>query len=136
LNTNVNPAQPDTFFSGNRLSDLRRAFTTWLNRVLLPARFPGVEIPALSDLHEVNALLAERVKEWTREWEAKGRAEGRAEGRKDGETAVVLRLIERKLRVVPHALRQRIGQASADELLELADRILVAASPEDLLGRH
>ena len=32
---------------------LRRAFIVWLNRVLLPARFPGVPIPAVHDLTEV-----------------------------------------------------------------------------------
>ena len=65
-------------------SSLRRAFTVWLGRVLLPARVPGVEIPELRELAEVRSMLAERVKEWTRQWKAEGLAEGREEGRRLG----------------------------------------------------
>src|SRR5262249_58338336 len=38
---------------------LRRAFTVWLRRVLLPARLPGGGIPEVHDLVEVHTLLAE-----------------------------------------------------------------------------
>jgi len=40
---------------------LRRAFTTWLRRVLLPARLPTVSIPEVQDLGEMQSMLAERV---------------------------------------------------------------------------
>ena len=56
---------------------LRRAFIVWLNRVLLPARFPGVPIPAVHDLTEVQTMLAERVVEWTQQWKEAGLREGR-----------------------------------------------------------
>jgi hypothetical protein len=49
-------------------ASLRRAFAVWLKKVLLPARLPGVELPELADLNEVNTMLAERVMEWTRQW--------------------------------------------------------------------
>jgi hypothetical protein len=35
---------------------LRRAFTVWIKRVLLPARLPGVELPQLADLNEVHTI--------------------------------------------------------------------------------
>ncbi|MEJ2406664.1 MAG: hypothetical protein P8171_20695 [Candidatus Thiodiazotropha sp.] len=38
-------------------ASLRRAFTVWLKKVLLPARLPGVEMPELADLNEVNTML-------------------------------------------------------------------------------
>ena len=44
-------------------ASLRRAFIVWLNRVLLPARFPGIPIPAVRDLTEVQNMVAERVLE-------------------------------------------------------------------------
>ena len=41
-------------FSHPRMvQDLRRAFTVWIKRVLLPARLPGIELPEMSDLNEV-----------------------------------------------------------------------------------
>ena len=92
---------------------LRRAFTVWIKRVLLPARLPGIELPAMSDLNEVNTMLAERAKQWTEEWQAaglragmqqgleegrkEGRKEGRNEGLQQGEAALLLHQLNRKL---------------------------------------
>jgi flagellar biosynthesis/type III secretory pathway protein FliH len=74
-------------------ASLRRAFTVWLKKVLLPARLPGVEMPELADLNEVNTMLAERVMEWTRQWKAQGMQEGIEkgieEGRRTGEVAML-----------------------------------------------
>jgi hypothetical protein len=44
---------------------VREAFFTWLRRVLLPGRFPGLELPEGLSVSEDEAMLAERVKEWT-----------------------------------------------------------------------
>jgi len=63
---------------------LRRAFTVWLRRVLLPARLPGVEIPEVHDLVEMHSMLAERVVEWTQRWKAEGLEQGLQEGRERG----------------------------------------------------
>lgn len=68
---------------------LRRAFTVWLKRVLLPGRVPGVNFENLNELQEVKSMLAEQAVEWTKQWEQqgiekgfnKGRQEGRQEGR-------------------------------------------------------
>ncbi|MDI6792416.1 MAG: Rpn family recombination-promoting nuclease/putative transposase, partial [bacterium] len=65
-------------------TSLRRAFTVWLHRVLLPARFKGVEIPSVIELQEVKNMLAERVKEWTMEWKEEGLQAGRQEGLQEG----------------------------------------------------
>jgi hypothetical protein len=64
--------------------ELRRAFTVWLRRVLLPGRLPGVEIPQVTDLLEMKAMLAERVQEWTRKWEQQGLEKGLQKGRQEG----------------------------------------------------
>ncbi|MEP7766286.1 hypothetical protein, partial [Sanguibacter sp. 26GB23] len=63
---------------------LRRAFTEWLRRVLLPRRFPGARMPELQELQEVNTMLRERVKEWTREWREQGLAQGLEQGLEQG----------------------------------------------------
>ncbi len=44
---------------------LRRAFTLWRRRVLLPAWLAGVEMPEVYTLVEMHTMLAERVIEWT-----------------------------------------------------------------------
>jgi len=53
-------------------ASLRRAFTVWLKRVLLPGRMPGVDFDNLNELQEVKSMLAERVIEWTEQWERSG----------------------------------------------------------------
>jgi len=54
---------------------LRRAFTVWLGRVLLPSRYPNETITEFHDLQEVHAMLSETVKTWPAQWMAKGREE-------------------------------------------------------------
>ena len=65
-------------------ASLRRAFTVWINRVLLPVRIKGQEMPNNNDLIEVENMLAERVKEWTEEWKALGIQEGMQKGIQEG----------------------------------------------------
>ena len=73
-------------------TSLRRAFTVWISRVLLPVRLPGQKVPKVNELMEIETMLAERVKEWTREWKEegiqlgiqKGLQKGRQEGRQEG----------------------------------------------------
>jgi predicted transposase/invertase (TIGR01784 family) len=67
---------------------LRRAFTVWLGRVLLPGRYPNEKIPEFHDLQEVNAMLSETVKSWPAQWLEKGKKEGREEGREKGKAEV------------------------------------------------
>lgn len=59
---------------------LKRAFTVWLGRVLLPSRYPNDTIPEFHDLQEVHAMLSETVKSWPAQWMAKGLEKGREEG--------------------------------------------------------
>ena len=40
---------------------LRRAFTVWIKRVLLPGRLPGVHLPEVGNLLEIKTMLAESV---------------------------------------------------------------------------
>jgi len=61
--------------------ELRRAFTAFLRRSLLPARFPGARIPAIQDLEEARPMLRETVPEWTQQWLEERRQQGRQEGR-------------------------------------------------------
>ncbi|MBU1931979.1 hypothetical protein KJ965_04760 [Patescibacteria group bacterium] len=76
-------------------TSLRRAFTVWLRRVLLPARFKGVEIPPVTELQEVKTMLAERVKEWTMEWKEEGLQQGLRQGL-ESERRMLGRLVKRR----------------------------------------
>jgi flagellar biosynthesis/type III secretory pathway protein FliH len=56
----------------------------WINRVFLPSRLPGTDIPAVHTLAEVKAMLAEDTLDWTRQWKQQGREEGCQEGLQQG----------------------------------------------------
>ena len=72
------------WLKGSEASSLRRAFAAWLRRVFLPGRLPGVALPDIQDLSEVQAVLAKRVIEWTEQWKAEGLQQGLQEGLQQG----------------------------------------------------
>ena len=52
-------------------SRLRRSFTIWINRVLLPAHSNSEFPQKINNLIEIKTMLAQRVSEWTQEWKKK-----------------------------------------------------------------
>ncbi|WP_313053315.1 DUF4351 domain-containing protein [Pseudomonas lopnurensis] len=115
---------------------LRRHFTVWLKRVLLPSRMRGINFDQLHDLQEIDNMLAERVKDWTRDWREQGIEEGRKkgieEGRQEGERAMLIRLLSRRFGTLDEETLQRLADASSAELESWAERILNATSLEDV----
>lgn len=104
--------------------ELRRAFTTWLVEVLLPARLPGERMPQVADLQEVKSMLAERVKELAEEWKQRGRQEGSQES------------IEQVRAILRQNLEKRFGPLSEEahrrlEAMQQARATLL----QDLEGR-
>ena len=81
-------------------------------------------------------MLAERVIEWTEEWKRQGMenglAQGLEKGRQEGEAALVLRLLERRFGTLDENLRSRVKAADADILLQWGERILTAATLEEV----
>ncbi len=103
-------------------ASLRRAFTVWLKRVLLPGRLPEVTLPEIADLSEIDNMLANRVQEWTQQW--------KAEGRKEGEMTFLLRLLEKRFGPLDETIRVRLEAADAQQLLRWGDRVLAAKTLE------
>ena len=117
-------------------ASLRRAFTVWLKRVFLTGRVPGVEFSNLNDLQEVQSMLAERVIEWTEEWKRqgaeKGRQEGLEEGLQKGEATLLSRMLELRFGPLSEGNRAKVRAADADTLLRWGERILTAATVEEV----
>jgi len=109
------------------MSELRRAFVVWLRQVLLPGRAPGAEIPQMAELEEVQAMLAERVKEWTREWEQQGFKKGREQGLEQVRAALV-RQLEKRFGPLPQDARQRIDSLDHEGIVELSVALSTAPS--------
>jgi len=103
---------------------LRRAFTVWLRRVLLPARLPGVDIPAVHTLVEMHTMLAERVLEWTERW--------KADGLQQGEALVLQRILARRFGPLPDWVGPRLLAAPLQDLERWTDRVLDVQSLDEM----
>ncbi|MEN9865815.1 MAG: hypothetical protein RL748_1405 [Pseudomonadota bacterium] len=125
---------------------LRRAFTVWVNRVLLPARLPGVALPRASSILEVETMLAERVIEWTQQWAAeglekgleKGRQEGREEGRQEGLQNALAQILQAQLELrfgpLPDWALARLKESSVDERQRWCLRVVTQSSLQEILN--
>lgn len=121
-------------------TSLRRAFTVWINRVLLPVRLPGQKVPKVNELMEVETMLAERVKEWTREWKEEGiqlgLQKGRQEGRQEGLCQALKLLLVRRFGDLPQWYIRKLEQASPEQLEYWTAKIFDANSLEELFGKN
>ncbi len=99
---------------------LRRCFTVWIRRVLLPGRMPGITQQELGNILEEHTMLAERVKEWTALWKAEGRQEGlqegRQEGRQEGQILLLQKQLEARFGRLPDWALARLSASTPDEL--------------------
>ena len=112
--------------------ELRRAFGTWIRRVLLAHRFPDVELEREAGLEEVRTMLEEQVREWTQQWFEEGREAGRAE-----ERALLCRQTARKFDA---ATAERLsgvldGLADPERLAEVGEWIIECETGAELLDR-
>jgi hypothetical protein len=111
---------------------LRRAFTVWLRRVLLPVRLPGVTMPEVADLQEVRSMLAERVIEWTRDWKQQGLDEGRQEGQIELAREGVLAALEIRFGWTPSAVQDAVnGIVDLGRLRGLHRQAILASSLDE-----
>ncbi len=103
---------------------LRRAFSVWLGRVLLPRKLPGQKVPEIMDLQEVDAMLAETVQEWTKQWKEEGRQEEAA--------SFLLRLLQRRFGFLPADLIEKVRSADRGTLETWGYRVLDAQALDDI----
>ncbi|WP_051228310.1 Rpn family recombination-promoting nuclease/putative transposase [Oceanospirillum beijerinckii] len=122
---------------------LRRNFTLWLKRVLLPARVPGVQFEQIHNLHEVHSMLAERVKTWTEEWKQEGIQQGVQEGieqereqERQRKAVTVQKLLTRRFGLLSEENIQRLNQATAEELDQWTEAIFDIESLEEVFGKQ
>lgn len=113
-------------------ASLRRAFSTWLQKVILP-RFglSPEDVSADLTLEEIETMLAENIDRWNREIREAGRREGLQEGRQEG-INLVLDQLRLKFGPLKPEVEDRVRSASTDLRLEWGKRILTAESLQDV----
>ncbi|MBF0136967.1 MAG: Rpn family recombination-promoting nuclease/putative transposase [Magnetococcales bacterium] len=113
-------------------ASVRRAFSTWLRRVLLPTRLPGITLPELTDLNEEQDMLDEMVQIWSKELHEDGRRKGKQEGQQEEAKAFLLRLLNRRFGPLPGWITEKIHLAKLPTLEAWGDRMLEAATLEEI----
>ncbi|SEI49997.1 Rpn family recombination-promoting nuclease/putative transposase [Nitrosomonas eutropha] len=143
-----------TWLQSPEQSNLRRAFSIWIQRVYLRNRMPGIKFDEVQDLQEVHSMLSERVKEWTKDWKQQGVAEGLQEGlqkglqeglqkglqeglkkgRLEGEAEFLQYLLEQRFGSgsISEAVRKRIEAADTHTLQRWGKQILTAQTIEEV----
>ena len=143
-----------------RYDSLRRAMVLFINRVVLERLVPNEKIPEVTNLQELDAMLAERVVEWTEKWKQEGLQQGRQEGlqqgiregmqqgiregmqqgmrqgKLEGEAAVLERQLTRRFGPLSVEVRARISGATLEQLEHWADTILDAKSLDEVFVQH
>jgi prophage antirepressor-like protein len=110
-------------------ADLRRAFETWLKKVVMPRLgLSQEEVSTAATLEEVDTMLAEKIDRWNRELREKSLQEGRQEG----EARLLLRLLRLKFGPLDPETEERVRSADADQLLEWGERVLTVANLQEV----
>jgi hypothetical protein len=109
---------------------LRKIFKTWLQLVLMPRWFPGVDIPEVDNLEEYQEMMEQEMPDWTRETLAKGERKGKREAG----TTMLERQIQRKFGSLPGAIRTRIEAANPDQLFDWAEQLIMAETLDEVFS--
>ena len=109
-------------------AELRRAFSVWISKVILP-RFRGTPGRSIEDLEETYSMLTETIKKW----QAGYLREGREQGRHEGEVAMLLQVLRVRFGRLPAGTRQRLMDASSDQLKQWCKQLRTARRLEDVL---
>jgi predicted transposase/invertase (TIGR01784 family) len=124
------------------LEELRKSFTEWVLKILLPSRVRGLRFSEDLDLEEVKAMLAESGFSWSDQWEQEGIEKGLQQGRQEGQEdalvkarGVLLRDLERRFGALPEEVLRRVeAVASIEELTELVLRAGAVSSLDALVN--
>ncbi|MGF1546758.1 MAG: Rpn family recombination-promoting nuclease/putative transposase [Thiotrichales bacterium] len=124
-----------------RHASLRRAIVVWVRRVIFKRLAMSETISEITDLMELEAMLAENVTSWAEKWKQEGLQqglqeglqEGRQEGRQEGLQklrALVGRQLSHRFGTLPQGVAERLAQADFPQLENWADKVLDAATLE------
>jgi predicted transposase/invertase (TIGR01784 family) len=120
---------------------LRRSFTVWFNRVLLPRKLPFTDLSEFQTLQEVDTMLAETIKNWKKQAKIEGMEKGLEKGMEmglqqgvlQGRQELFLLMLNSKFGELSQDVHAKVRQSSPEKIEKWTKRIFSAETPEALL---
>jgi hypothetical protein len=117
---------------GRHDASLRRAFSVWINKVVL-ARLPGGSLDGNLNLEEMHSMLDDRFAQWEKEIRAAGRRDAERSGKAD---LLMAQLSGRFGQELPGWVQRRVQQATSAQLKRWGIRLLSTESLDELFRRQ
>lgn len=108
--------------------ELKRIFAIWIRAMVLRHNQNRLVLPKVRDLQELKMTLADRFETWALQHEQRGIEKGIEKG----EALLLQRLLVRRFGPLPDDLMARIGSATQEQIECWSDRVLDAASLEEV----
>jgi len=116
--------------------ELKRILAIWIRAVFLRQSKYSLVIPKVQDLKELKMTLAERLDQWAEQHRQEGIEQGIEKGFEQGiekgEALVLQKLLSKRFGALPAETIRAIGSASAQQIDTWVDRVLDAASLEEV----
>jgi len=112
--------------------ELKRIFALWIRAMVLRHSRNRLVLPKVRDLKELKMTLTDRFDAWIREYEQKGLEKGLEKGLAQGEALLLQRQLARRFGPLPSDVIAQLGTATTEQLERWGDRVLDAASLEDV----
>ena len=145
-------------------TELRRAFTVWINRVVLKRFEPLTDLPELHDLPEVQEMIEERIDAWKHAIQQqallqgiqqgiekgvlqgiqqgeytgilKGIQQGERKGKLEGQMQLLLRFLMRRFGVLPPAVVMQINAGNLEQIEAWFDAAIDAPNLGSIFRLH
>ena len=112
--------------------ELKRTFALWIRAMVVRHSRNRLVLPKVRDLKELTMTLTDRFDAWAREYEQKGLEKGLEKGLAQGEALLLQRQLARRFGPLPSDVVAQLGTATTEQLERWGDRVLDAASLEDV----
>jgi hypothetical protein len=120
---------------GDDAASLRRAFSVWINDVVL-VRLPGGRLNGDITLERMHSVLGDSMDRWEKQYEANGRRAGLRDGMRKGKADLLLALLRGRFgRELPQWVQRRVEQATSAQLSRWGTRLLDTRSLDELFRR-
>jgi hypothetical protein len=115
---------------GHESASLRRAFSVWINTVILP-RLRGGSLDKVPNLQEMRAVLADQFPKWEAQFRASGMRVGQRiglkKGRRNGHAELLLKQLRRRFGdELPRRVLERVRRADVKQLGRWGEKLLDA----------